>query len=264
MLRLDRNRLVHGSAVLALAFALGCATTEGPNVDPEEQIRKQALAKYNVAIDHLDNGRTALAIRELLAAEQLEPDDPWTHFALAEAYRRQGLVDEAVVHLERSMALKPGFQSARLNLSGIYIQVGEYEKAAHHAQILLDDPTFPTPWRALTNLGWAQYRLGRAAEARRNLRLASQYHERYWPARLNLGILEADEGRRLEALSLFQRVLDMKPGPLAEAEAHYRIAEIFIALGQQEKAVRHLVAAAQSKPSGKWGAKSEEYLKLLR
>lgn len=267
MIRVNRHAWLRLTAALALVAGLGCVTTESPELrkpDPEAQARKQAEAKYNVGIDHLKNGRNALAVRELRGSLELEPMDPWSHFAIAEAYRRQGRTDDSVQHLERAMELKPAFHSARLNLSGVYIQRNDYEAAAHHAEILLDDATFAKPWSALNNLGWSQYRLGKTQEARANLELASEYNERYWPALLNLGILEASEGRRLEALGLFQRVIDLDPGPLALAEAHYRSAEIFLAIGQQEKAVRHLVAAAESKPNGQWGEKSEEYLKLLR
>lgn len=262
-----RSGITAGMAALGLLLGLGCVTTESPELrkpKPEEQIAKQASAKYNMGVDHLNNGRTGAAIRDLRASLALREDDPWSHFALAEAYRRVGQTDDAVMHLERAMVLKPGFHVARLNLSGVYIQRGEYQRAVDHAQILIDDPTSPTPWRTLTNLGWAQYRLGRLDEARSNLKLAVQYHERYWPAMLNLGILEAEQGRPLEALSLFQKVIELEPGPLASAEAHYRSAEILLSLGQQDKAVRHLVSASKAKPSGPWGEKSEEYLKLLR
>jgi tetratricopeptide (TPR) repeat protein len=143
------------------------------------------------------------------------------------------------------MQLDPDLQSARLNLSGVYIQMGDYPNAARHAQILVDDPTFPTPWRALTNLGWAQLRTGQEREARRNLELAISYHPRYWPALLNLGILEAGEGRRLEAIAYFQRVVEQARAA-RDRRGHYRIAETLIALGQQEKAFRHLAAVTES------------------
>jgi type IV pilus assembly protein PilF len=262
-----RLHWIRALTVLALVGGLGCVTTdshEPVKPDPAAVARKQAEARYNMGIDHLKRGRTALAVRELQASLALEESDAWTHFAIAEAYRRSGRTDESIQHLKRSIELKPQFHSARLNISGVYIQRGEFEEAAAECQFLLDDPTFGAPWRALTNLGWAQFRMGETESARQNLRMASQYNERYWPALLNLGILEAEAGRRLEALTLFQQVLELNSGPLAGAEAHFRSAEIFIAIGQQEKAVPHLVAATEAKPSGKWGNKSEEYLKLLR
>lgn len=267
MLRSRRHGLKVTAVALGFALGLGCVTVESPEMskpDPVEAATKQAHAKYNLGIDHLNNGRNALAVREFRASLELAPDDSWTHFGLAEAYRRTGRTEDAVAHLNRAMELKPDFHSARLNLSGVLIQQHRYEEAAAHARILLDDPTFATPWRALTNLGWCQFRMGNLAEARTNLQLATEYHEHYWPALLNLGILEESEGRKLEALSLFLKVIDLDPGPLANAETHYRSAEIFISLGQQEKAVRHLVAVAENEPNGKWGDKSEKYLNLLR
>ena len=253
-------------AGLALVLVLGSACATQREFDERTQIRKQAHARFNLGVDHLNHDRTAPALREFLAAIELEPNDPRIQQGLARAYWRQGRPELAVQHLERALTLKPDMHSARLTLSGIYIQLQRYEDAALAAQQLVDDPTFARSWRALTNRGWAEFRLGRIDEARESLALAMRYDNTYWKATLNLGILENKEGRRLEAIALFRRMLDQQPPPppLAEAEANYRLAEIYIALGQQQRAVEHLTAAAARQPSGMWGERSEKYLRLLR
>jgi len=259
-----------GLVVLLAVLGQACATGAGPEeIAERERIEKQAKAKYNLGIDHLRRGRTEAGLRELLHAAEMRPDDPWTHLALGEAYRRKGRTEESIQHLQRVLGLEPDpvstlNQTARLNLSGIHIQRGEYAQAADLARNLVEEPTFEAPWRGLTNLGWAQYRLGEVDAAKRHLEQAIQYNPRYWPALLNLGILEDDRGRRLEALRLFKEVLALEPDPFVEAEAHYRAAEIFIALGEQEKALPHLVASAEVEPKGTWSRRSEEYLELLR
>lgn len=267
---MSRNTsLCHAISVVTLALllslGLGCAHTQREQQAVDARIEKKARAHYDLGIDHLNKGRAAMGLQELLKSEALAPDDPWTHMGLAEAYRQQGHPDKALTHLERALAISPDLQSARLNLSGVYIQLQRYEDAAREAQTLANDPTFPTPWRALTNLGWAQLRLGRVQEARRSLEMAVEYHENYWPALLNLGILESEQGRPLDAIALFDRVLAQRPEApsLARAETNYRLAEIYIALGQQERAVQYLTAAVERKPSGSWGKKSQEYLNLL-
>jgi len=266
---LRSRRALSIPALLALVALAGGCVTSGPSpaeqrAEEEKRVKQGAQAKYNMAIDHLRSGRNGLALRELMTAEEMDPSDKWIQLAMGEAYRRVDRPEDAIVHLEKALALDPAWHSARLNLSGVYIQMGRHEEAAQHAQLLVDDPTFDAPWRGLTNLGWAQHRVGRKEEARGNLALAIEYNERYWPALLNLGILEAEEGRQVEAMALFQEVLDLEPEPLVQAEAHYRMGQIFIALGQQEKALPHFVASAEVKPKGQWGKKSEEYLKLLR
>jgi tetratricopeptide (TPR) repeat protein len=120
------------------------------------------------------------------------------------------------------------------------------------------------PWMALSNKGYALMLLGRAAESREALELALEYHARYWRALLNLAILDAQEGKRIEAMDRFERVLGLDAGPLGMAETNYRMAEIYISLGNEERAVEHLVAAGSQRPSGPWGKRSEETLKRLR
>jgi tetratricopeptide (TPR) repeat protein len=261
-----RQQGVRALGLLLTACTLAaCASTgkdDGPVVSAADESR--ARAHQSVGTTSLREGRIALAIRELRAAEQLNPQEKWIQLTLAEAYRQKGLLNDAETHLLKSLAIDPEFQSAHLTLSGLYVQLERYPEAVEHAQLLIDDPTFPKPWEPLTNKGYALMQLGNLGEARKALELAVDYHDHYWPAQLNLGILDAQEGRRLEAMERFDRVLDLGAGPLAAAEANFRLGEIYISLGDRERAVEHLVAASSQRPSGTWGKRSEDTLEKLR
>ncbi len=259
-------------AVLGLPLVLGlaCATVpEGPAPDLE----KQAASHRDLGGDYLVKGNDALALREFLAAEELSPTDPQIQHGLAEAYRRQGYFADAEQHLLNCIAwsAKDGptksratVQLARLSLSSLYIQMERYGDAVTVSDVLVKDPTFPAPWLALSNKGWAEYKLGRLDAARASLGQALEYKSDFWRAQLNLGILESEAGDKAVALELFVRVLAAKPGAFPEAEVNYRIAQIYVSMGQRDRAVQHLTAATQSRRSGEWGKRSEEYLKILQ
>ena len=274
-------RLLAAGALAATlgAGALGCASSQASSsgsrgarampeqraseVDAETQdAQRRARVHYEIAIERMRSGRNPEAIGELLQAVRLDPADAHIRLALAEAYRRGGRIAESEQHLLAALEIDPAFQAAHLNLSGLYIQLERYEEATVHAQRLLDDPTFPSPWRALTNLGWAEYKLGRFDEAARNLSLALDYKDDYWPARLNLGILAAERGDRDQAVAQFERVLAATPGPLAEAEARYRLAELYVAMGDKRSAIAQLHKASDLR--GPWGKRSAEYLQSLQ
>jgi Tfp pilus assembly protein PilF len=259
-----RRRAWRGLAplLLGLALASGCASS-GSSPEREQELRR-ARSHFDLGVDHLRNDRPALALRELLNAQGLDPKNPSIHYALAEAYLRQLRRAEAEAHLKEALAIEPEFHDARLRLSALYIDFERYPEALAEAQILIDDPTYPAPWRAHATRGWALYKLGDLAQARRELELALEYNDRFWTAHLNLGILAGQEGRRVDAIELFRRTLELEPGASGAAEANYRLGEIYISLGQRERAMSYLRAAVAQTPDGPWGRKSEETLKLLR
>ena len=258
----SKSRIVRALLGLALGAQLtGCATTNPAATADNE---RKARSHYPVALNHLKEGRAGVAIGELQKADALQPDDPWIQLALAEAYRLKVHNAEAEKYLKRALELRPSFHDAKLNLSAIYIQVGRYEEAVQLSTELLNDATFPIPWKALTNQGYAYYKLGKHQEARAALENALEYHERFWPALLDLAILDEDQGRKLEALEGYEQVLTLKPGPIAEAESHYRMATIYMSLGNRSKAMHHLSVASETRPSGVWGKRSADYLKRLR
>ncbi len=253
---------------LILALAPGCAVTTVSLDEPPTV--SQSRAKRDLGIDYLSSGRTAMAIRELRASLDLDSRDPETHLWLGEAYRRKGQTDKAESFLLEAVQLAERQdearteQNARLNLSALLSQVGRFEEAIEHCEILAEDPTVSTPWRPLTNCGWALMKLGRRIEARERFVQALDYFPRFGPALLNLGILEAEQGNGRAAIKNLEHALEARLRAAGKAEAHYRLGALYFRFGRREKAIEHFLAASESAPNLDWGTHSQAYLNLLR
>jgi len=251
-------------ALISAVFAAGCAT--GGTSAEKEANAQRARSHYDIGTDHVRNGQSEMALREYLAAASLEPRNAEYQHAVGMAYARKQHYVEAEQHLRLALEIAPDYHDARWNLCTLLLGIDRFEDARVEAQRLYDDPTFPGPWRALSNRGWAEYRLGRVEEARETFALSRKFNASYWPALLNLGILESEQGRRPEAIQLFEAVISLRPTLSAEVESetNFRLGEIYVSLGKRSRAVEYLTAAVVKAPSGSWGKKSEEALKLLR
>lgn len=254
---------IRAAACLAVAalLASGCITTQ--RGEEEASATRKAASHMALGVDHLSNGRSALALREFLAAETLDPKNPRVHYALGEAFLVRGKRVESEKHLRRAVALHAGHHDARLSLAALMLAERRYDEAIAECETLIDDPTFPNPWRALTNRAWAEHKLGRSEDAKRSIELALEYRAEYWPATLALAIVENETGRRLEAVRLLRDIIALSPGPGVESEVNYRLAEIYVALGKRREAMGHLTASVARAPDGPWAKKSQEYLRLL-
>jgi tetratricopeptide (TPR) repeat protein len=252
--------LLLGTLLLATA---GCANTADKK-DEAERNANRAGSHFNIAVDHQENGRVEMALRELLRAYRLDPENPKVLHALAITYLQKGKEAEAEKYMKQALVVRPDYHDARYNLSTLYMRQERYRKCIAHSKVLYDDPTFTAPGRALTNWGWSSYKLGDVDEGRRLLSLAIDYDGRYWPTLLNLGILEAEQGNKTEAIAYFQQVLALEPDASTTAEANYRIGEIYVSLGKRRQAMEVLRTAVVKAPTDPWGKKSEEYLKNLR
>lgn len=272
--RTDRKARIGGGIagwglVVGLLFCLGgCVTTDTAGEDSSSP--SPARARRDLGVDYLSTHKTAMAIRELRASLEEDPSDPVTHLWLGEAYRRKGQAEKARTAFETSAKLAAERrdiqteQDARLNLSAILSQMGRYEEAIPHCEALASDPTFSSPWRPHTNCGWALIHLGRYDEAREHLTEALDYFPSYGPALLDLGILEEKQGHSLAAVTALQKAIASSrlSGP-GRSEANFRLGEIFVSLGDRDRAIAHFRAAVESGPMLEWGSQSQAYLDLL-
>ena len=266
--RTGRSRAAFCALLGGLALLTsGCVSTTSPEANTEQGM---ATATRDVGIDHLSQGRIAMAIRKLREANGLNSGDPVTHLSLGEAYRRKGLLEPAEQELIEALRLSKdpsdfNYQETLLNLSVLYIQMKRYDESIVRSEALVVDPTFSSPWRALTNKGWAQFKLGHLGEARASFEEALEFHPRYAPAHLNLGILDQRERLFLPALNHYEKAVEAgRMAPNALAEANYRMAEVYVSLGNRGKAIEHFNVALERAPYGPWGEQSRSYLELLR
>jgi Tfp pilus assembly protein PilF len=267
--RTGRLRL---AVTMSLLFALnvGCLTTTNLS-ETEIDERAHAIAIRDVGVDHLSAGRTAMSIRKLQQSLSMNPDDPQTVLWLGEAYRRKGMLDRAEESLLSAIELSSDDVTGRthqetiLNLSALYIQMKRYDDAIAQSEILVQDPTFSSPWRALTNRGWAQFQQGDYDAAGASYADALDFFPTYWPARLNLGILEQKRRKYVDAIREYEMALETnRLGADAVAEVNYRLAEVYVALGRKSRAMEHFSVAAEQSPYGDWGTQSKSYLEVLR
>lgn len=256
-------------AAISVSFLVlsGCWTTTSsePEVDPIAL----AGAIRDLGLDQLRQGNYSMAIRKLQRAELKNPEDPLVYYGLGEAFRRKGLLAEAEVNLLKSLELSPdphaqSYQLAVLTLSVLYIQQERYEEAVVLCQVLIDDPTYERPWTALTNRGWAQYKSEQFEAARVSYQEALGYRSTYAVAHFNLGILEQEQGRWLEAvrqLDLAAKSREMSSE--ARSEAYFRLGEIYMTLGRKDEAIEKFGLAIEKAPDGEWAEKSRSILEVL-
>ncbi len=253
--------------LLAMLTSSGCMTEQvaGPNdYIPEHHVEEQARARRDLGIEYLSNNRVGIALRELLVAYDVDPDDPVTLLWLGEGYRRRGHHDHAVEYMQRALEINPGYQAAHLNLSGFYLQLEKWDKSLAHSQYLIDDPLYEGPWLAWSNKGWALYKLGRISDARDCFKQALAMQRDYWPANLNLGILEDTAGRDEQAVRHFERVLRFGARNGVGSETNYRLAKIHVGMGNRSEAISHFEASVEEDPNGSWADQSRDFLKMLQ
>jgi Tfp pilus assembly protein PilF len=265
-----RGEAILASVILLAALILGGCASTNVAVDIEMPVT-ESRAKRDLGIDYLASGRTAMAIRELSTSLEMDPSDPQTHLWIGEAYRRKGQTARSESFLLEAIEIADAIDdattshAARLNLSALLSQMGRYEDSLTHCEALANDPTFSTPWRPLSNCGWALMKLGRLEEARTHFESSLEYFPRFGPALMNLSILEAKHGHRLKAIKLLEKAL--KSGRLTasgHAEANYRLGELYVALGRRDAAVDYFKTSARIAPDADWGSQSQAYLDLLR
>ena len=152
----------------------------------------------------------------------------------------------------------------------VYLQQERWSDAITQATILVKDPTFIRPGRALVNRGWAHYKSGQLVEAESDFVQALDEGGAVEAAHMNLGIVYYDQGEVVRAVQQFKKVIELlehRPPQIfgsGVAEARFRLARAYVKLGHRQKAIRHLELAEKRGGRDEWGRKSKEYLSVLR
>jgi len=243
-----------GFALLSVMFA-GCTT--------DAELKEKAGGHIRIGTAHLQAGQYTPALKELLEAEKLTPNDPTVHYYLGIAYERKGFVDDAFKEFQKAVALKPDYSEALNFLGTIYLARGSYDEAIVYFNRALGNPLYETPSVPLYNMGRA-YKAkgdlkGAYASFSEAIRKEPNSHLMF-ALELNLGVIDYQEGSYQEAEKHLTRSIERASNV---AESHYWLGMTQMQLRKRKEAAESFKKVIQLAPESDWAVKSRENLKRL-
>ena len=150
---------------------------------------------------------------------------------------------DALLLLRRRLEDAPRDAAVRALLAELLDDGEEPEGALEELTLALADASDPVP--VLVRRGAILARVGRAAEAERDLREAVSLRPGYPPAHLQLGVTLLRRGLAADAAGEFRETLRLAP---EDPDASYYLGEALLAQGQLADALAALERAAQLSP----------------
>ncbi|MFW5975380.1 MAG: tetratricopeptide repeat protein [Desulfosalsimonas sp.] len=195
------------ACALVFVFLGGCAGNKGP--DPQEQ---KAASSRNLGEAHMAEGNYTRALRELLKAEQMNPDDPYVHNDLGLTYLAKDRPEKAVEHFKKAIELnEEEYSAARNNLGSAYVAMENWGKAIECYEEVSEDLLYMTPHYPLSNLGYVYYRKGDYHKAEQHYLEALEMKPDYPRALNGLGRVYLATGDMRKAIRKLERAVDKAP-----------------------------------------------------
>ncbi|MBI9091473.1 MAG: tetratricopeptide repeat protein [Desulfobacterium sp.] len=215
-------------AILLLAglTLLSC----GPN-----RIQQQRIAEATVELGeaHLNQGNFTAALKVLLDAEKVIPNDPFLHNDLGVAYMGKERFDLAELHFKKAVALKSDYIPARNNLGTAYLKQKKYDKALACYKKFSTDLLYSTPHFAFSNMGWAYLGKKNHALAQKYFSKALNLNPDFINAVHGLATSQIQSGDARKAEALIEKTLKRQP---RASVLHADLARIYEARNQPSQA----------------------------
>ncbi len=231
-------------------------------VQPQAQSERRAQAEmhYKLAVAHLQNSNPTYALKELLDAVKLDPENSEIHVALAQAYQKKGAYAKAESHYLKALELSPDNPRYQNNFGALYLDMKQWDKAIEYFDQAASNLLFLNVHIAVAGKGYAYFQKGDYGKAlaayKEAERLAPRYALVYF---YESQVYQAQGQDDLEKAALVKAV-DLAPQFL---EARYRLAVLLTRENDLRAAREQLKAIVSRAPISDWGVKAKDMLKVL-
>lgn len=142
--------------VFAIAFS-SCATDQ-------TRIRR-AQNRLELATGLMRGGNYPAALKELLLAEEDDPDNAEIHSALGAVYFAREKYELSEKHFLKALKMKPDFTQARNDLARSYIETGRYTRAEELLKVAMEDLTYINYHQTYANYGILEFKKNNFSKA---------------------------------------------------------------------------------------------------
>lgn len=236
-LKLSKSQNASGSQLICMLFCLlfvlffsACATT----LSPEDLNQSEAHNKLGFA--YLRNGQLNEAFVEFQKAIRVNPENKEALNYLGFISSEFNKHDEAISYYNRAIAIDPEYSDAQNNLGVTYAKLENWNEAVKYFKTALSNPTYPTPERAYSNLGYAYYMMQDYTKAEEALKEALIRNPVLQSSMYILGLVYTKINDDSMAIKEFKRAIGIMPNYV---DAHWEIANAYLREGERAKALKH-------------------------
>jgi type IV pilus assembly protein PilF len=245
-----KNRILWVACALLL---IACAADR-------TDLRKREVAYRDLGKQYYLAGDFTSALKYLLEAEQMNPDDHILQNYLGQVYLAKNKPDLAVTHFKKALQLKPDYAVAKNNRGVAYLNEQKYDEAIAIFKEVSGDLLYATPHYPLTNIGFAYYMKKDYKEAEIYYQKALELEPSFPLALRGLGRTYLAMGKGAAAQAALTAAIDSDP---TSAEAYYALGESYLLLQNPAKAKASFQKVLQLKPdSFEAKAAKSELMKL--
>ncbi len=222
-------------AILSISLLFfSCASSEKLTAE-----QKKARIYYSHGTDMLMKQKYTDALKYLLTAFKLDPDNTEIANNLGMAYFFKKQTQTAINFMQLSLKLDPKNSDARNNLASIYFKQKKYDKALEQYELVQRDLIYPHQYRTLANIGLIYQAKGMNLAAIEHFKLSVKENPDYCPAYYNLGVMAYNRYDYQGAAKTFKN--GIMGNCYNQPATHYQLAQTYIKLRKFKLAEEKLI-----------------------
>lgn len=224
--------------------------------------KERAELHMRIGTGSFEAGDYPAALRELLEANRLDPDNAVVHNNLGLTYFMREKYDLAEKSLRRAIDLRPDYSDARNNLARVLIDLGRYPEAEAELRTVLADLTYGGIGRAWTNMGLSRFNQKDWKGAREAFRKAVADLRDDCVANTYLGRAHFELGDYSKAVDSLDRAVGFCQRQNYD-EPHYFSALAWYRLGDRKRSLARFEEVSKLYPDGKYREKARAMVDLI-
>lgn len=245
--------------IIFTALLVSCASQNTEEKTPAE---KKAMIYYGEGTQQLINKEYTKALKNLMEANVLQPNDSKIMNNLGMAFFFKGNKQRAIEYINRSIELDNKNTDARINLATIHMNMGQLNQAEVQYKEILKDLVYEGQFKTYYNLGILNLKKGQKHQAINYFKQSINTFENYCPAHYELGKIALEAGSYEKALQYFKDagmgVCYNNPEPI------YMQGLALIKLGQYVKAQEKLETILGRFEKSQYAVLARKKLSLIR
>ncbi len=211
-----------------------------PN-SPTAQYGLKVLGHYQIGLIHARKGALEKAKTQYQLAIELDPELSLPHFQLGYLSAQQGQFEEAIPFYQKAIALYPNHTGAYYQLANAYFRMGKQDEGKRQLEKFREIKA-----KERFNLAERSLKKGEIDEALTAFQRTLDMDAAFAPAYARLSAIALQQNDLETAAQYLQKALEIKPN---FAAGHYQLGRIYHKQGEIEKAIESFESAFSLRPN---------------